>query len=558
MWKNRKPRFLILGSGAFLSRLGNRELPDSAEKRKSEDLRLPGDPITALWRTNSGFPFLTGILKYDMKTILLFPVLATVLSAGVASAQSSKTIPNFASANLVLGDTDFRGGGSGATSAKEFSSVLTGDVAIDPATRKVFVADGFRVLRFKNADALTSGSNAEAVFGQGNFTSTTVPSTINEFRFSALGINVDHKGRLWIADINNNRVLRFDNASTSGNFPAATRVYGQQNFTTDDAGHDGRGLAGPADVVVDSNDRLWVADADNNRVLRFDNISNKPNGASADAVLGQATLSTVGNGPDGLSQSALDTPYSLAISTTGTLFVSDRDNNRVLRFTNAASLGNGANATAVLGQAGFDTESTDVLASKLNKPSGISISTDDILWVADRYNHRVLRFNSASTKANGASADGVLGQPDFFSDKQNNNTQGAFSQNSQGFLFPEHLLVDSVKGGVWISDSQNKRVLRFGGVTAPPKDTTKPKVKVAKVPGTTTSAKVKIKGTATDNVGVKRVQYGIGNAAAKNASGTTKWSFEAKLKKGVNKITVYATDAAGNTSVKSTVTIKRK
>lgn len=493
-----------------------------------------------------------------MKTTLLFPVLGALLSVGVSTGQSSKSIPNFAAANLVLGDTDFRGGGSGSTSAREFSGILTGDVAIDPATRKVFVADGFRVLRFKNADALANGSDAEAVFGQGNFTSTTAPSTPNEFRFSALGITVDHKGRLWVADINNKRVLRFDNASTSGNFPAAVRVYGQQNFTTNATAFDGKGLAGPTDVVVDANDRLWVADTSNNRVLRFDNITNKASGSSADGVLGQATLSTVGSGPSGLSQSALDAPYSLAISTAGTLFVADRDNNRVLRFTNAAGLANGANATAVLGQAGFDTDSTDVIASKLNKPSGISIAADDTLWVADRYNQRVLRFNDASTKGNGASADGVLGQPDFFSDTQNNNNQGAFSQNSQGFLFPEHLLVDSAKGGVWVSDSQNRRVLRFGGVTAPPKDTTKPKVKVGKFPSTTTSGKVKIKGTASDNVGVKRVQYRIGNAALKNASGTRNWSFETKLKKGENRITIHATDAAGNTSVKTTIKIKRK
>lgn len=493
-----------------------------------------------------------------MKTALLFPVFSAVLLASTATGQSSRSIPNFAAANLVLGDTDFRGGGGGGTSAREFSGLLTGDVAIDPATRKVFVADGFRVLRFTNADALKNGSNAEAVFGQGNFTSSTAPSTPNEFRFSALGINVDHKGRLWIADINNRRVLRFDNASTAGNFPAAARVYGQQNFTTSNTGFDGKGMAGPTDVVVDTNDRLWVADANNNRVLRFDNITNKPSGSSADAVLGQASLNTGGNGPEGLSQSALDSPHSLAVSSTGTLFVADRDNNRVLRFTNAAGLSNGANASAVLGQAGFDTESTDVIASKMNRPCGISISTDDTLWVADQYNQRVLRFNGASTKGNGASADGVLGQPDFFSDRQNNNTQGAFSQNSQGFLFPEHLFVDSSKGGVWVSDSQNRRVLRFGGVVAPPKDTTKPKVKVAKFPATTKASKLKIKGTASDKGGLKVVQYRIGKGAPKNASGTTSWNFTAKLKKGVNTITIYATDKAGNGSVKTTIKIKRK
>jgi sugar lactone lactonase YvrE len=429
---------------------------------------------------------------------------------------------------------------------------------MDPTTRKVFVADGFRVLRFANADALANGKEAEVVFGQGNFTTATAPSTPNEFRFSALGITVDRNGRLWVADINNKRVLRFDNASNSGNFPAATRVYGQQNFTTNATGFDAKGMAGPTDVVVDLNDRLWVADASNNRVLRFDNISSKPSGASADAVLGQATLSTVGGGPEGLSQSTMDIPYSLAISATGTLFVADRDNNRILRFTNAAGLPNGANASAVLGQAQFNTETTDVIASKMNVPSGISISADDTLWVADRYNHRVLRFNGASTKGNGASADGVLGQPDFFSNQQNNNTQGAFSQNSQGFLFPEYLFVDDAKGGVWVSDSQNKRVLRFGGVSVPPKDTTKPNVTVAKFPKTTRLSNLKIKGSASDNRSVKRVQYRIGKGAPKTANGTTRWSFNAKLKKGENKITIYATDTTGNVSLSKIIKINRK
>jgi DNA-binding beta-propeller fold protein YncE len=91
-------------------------------------------------------------------------------------------------------------------------------------------------------------------------------------------------------------------------------------------------MAGPTDVVVDGNDRLWVADANNNRVLRFDNITTKPNGAAADGVLGQTTLNTGGGvGPSGLSQSKMDTPFALAVSSGGSLYVSDRDNHRVFR-----------------------------------------------------------------------------------------------------------------------------------------------------------------------------------------------------------------------------------
>ena len=43
----------------------------------------------------------------------------------------------------------------------------------------------------------------------------------------------------------------------------------------------------PMDVAVDSGGRLWVADANNNRLLRFENAALKTNGADADGVLGQ-------------------------------------------------------------------------------------------------------------------------------------------------------------------------------------------------------------------------------------------------------------------------------
>ncbi len=493
-----------------------------------------------------------------MKGTLLYAGLIAVWLVSPARGQSSRSIPNFSAANLVLGDTDFRGGGGGGTSASELVNGLTGDVAIDPTTRKVFVADGLRVLRFASAAALTNGADAEAVFGQGSFTSFTTSSAPNEFRFGVVGIFVDVNGRLWVADINNRRVLRFDNASAAGNFPAAARVYGQQNFTTNSVGFDAKGMAGPTDVVVDSNDRLWVADANNNRVLRFDGISSKPSGASADAVLGQPTLNPAGAGPDGLSQSAMDIPYSLAISAAGTLFVADRDNNRILRFNNAAGLPNGAGASAVLGQVQFNTESTDVIATKLNLPSGISIAADDTLWVADRYNQRVLRFDDASTKGNGAAADGVLGQPNFFTNQQNNNSQGAFSQNSQGLLFPEYLFVDDARGELWVSDSQNKRVLRFGAGAVAPGDTIRPEVAVAKYPKKTKSGKVTIKGSASDNVAVARVQYRLGKGAPVTASGTNLWSFKAKLKSGPNKISIEATDGAGNVSLMKTIKITRE
>ncbi len=485
-----------------------------------------------------------------MKPTSLFTVLLALSFGNAAIAESSKTIPNFAAANLVLGKQNFTGTNAGATSGSKFSSSVIGDVVVDQTTRKVFVADGFRVLRFANADALANGAAAEAVFGQGNFTDVTGTTITSDTRFSVIGIDVDTSGNLWVADVNNCRVLCFSNASSAGNFPAASRVFGQSSFTTRNPQFDATGMAYPLDVTVDAGGNLWVADAGNNRVLRFNGIANKSSGAAADGVLGQTTLATVGGGPEGLSQSKFDSPQSIAVSASGSLFVSDGDNNRVLRFDNAATLGNGVNASIVLGQGNFTSAVFDTSANRMDKPDGLSIAADDTLWVADRYNQRVLRFDNASTLSTSADANGVLGQPDFFSKGQNNNTQGEFSENSQGFLFPEHLFVDDVKGGVWVSDSQNSRVIRFGGA-----DQIKPAL-TANAPRTTKLAKLTIKGTASDAGGVAKLQYRLGKGALKNAKGTTKWEFKVSLNVGNNTITIIATDRAGNTTSK-TIKIKR-
>ena len=55
-----------------------------------------------------------------------------------------------------------------------------------------------------------------------------------------------------------------------------------------------------------------------------------------------------------------------------------------------------------------------------------------------------------------------------------------------------------------------------------------------------------------------KVEYRIGNGPLKLATGTTAWSFTANLKKGMNTITVTATDVDGIKSLTKVVKITRK
>ncbi len=359
---------------------------------------------------------------------------------------------------------------------------------------------------------------------------------------SPAGVFVDHLGRLWVADHDNARVLRFSNASGLASHAAADRVYGQADFTSSTFSVTASGMINPTSVWVDRADRLWVADEACCRVLRFDDVSNKPNGASADGVLGQTTFTS---GTQGSGDAGLDRPMSIVFSKNGALFVACNRGHRVLRFNQAATLANGAAASAVFGQADFSGSTSGISATTMSNPRGLAIAKDDTLWVCDTDNSRVLRFNKASTRASGASADGVVGQADFVS--------AAAGCDSQSLSYPDGGMLVDPEGDLWVTDRTNNRALRFPAVAS------KPVVIVTSEFSKTTKKKtITLKGTATDPNGVSRVRYQVGEGPVKTATGTGRWKITRHLSKGKNKIRIFAEDPWGDLSRNKVITITRK
>ena len=94
------------------------------------------------------------------------------------------------------------------------------------------------------------------------------------------------------------------------------------------------------------------------------------------------------------------------MTSTGALYVSDSQNHRVLRFDNAESASDGAAADGVLGQADFTSNEPnrrkDVAANSFRWPKDLHVDASGNLWVADWLNHRVVRYDNVSAKADGA------------------------------------------------------------------------------------------------------------------------------------------------------------
>jgi len=387
------------------------------------------------------------------KCYILF---AVVLLLAVTALQVNAQVPlatNMA-ATGVLGTTDFVTNTNYATTSNITFSEPAG-VAVDPTTGKLFVADrdNRRVVRWSSAGKMINGSAAEAVLGQPDF----VTRTRNTGGISAATTNdpcavfVDSKGRLWVADMTNNRVLRFDNASTLANSAPANGVLGQPDFVTNSTGVTASKMNTPTSVYVDANGTLWVADRANNRVLRFNNAASKANGAAADGVLGQADFVTA---TSGLTASKMNAPWGVCADAAGRLWVADRVNNRVLRFDNAASKANGAAADGVIGEPDFTTSVFNKNRAGLGEPRGVAVDGLGRLFVVDEGNTRVMVYSNTASLTNGPNADYVIGQENFNSDVSSPISATTIN-------YPISIFIDNANNHIWLPDVYNHRVLRY-------------------------------------------------------------------------------------------------
>jgi sugar lactone lactonase YvrE len=392
---------------------------------------------------------LPGFGRLRALAVGLLALPAALLSSSEARAFSPT---NGQAAASVIGQPNLTAGGTG-TGLNQLNS--PSDVAVDPTTGKIFVADqnNHRVLRYASAALLTSGATAEAVFG-----SLSAGCSASQF-WQPYAVYVDGVGRLWVADMRNNRVLRFDSASTAASGASASGVLGQPSFVTCTSGAPtASSLSFPQGITGNSAGVVWVSDTYNSRILRFDNAAALPNGSNANAVIGQPNF--VSNAT-GSSQTSLYYPQHLHVDVADHLWVPDTQNSRVLRFDGASSLGNGPLATMVLGQIDFVSSVGSVSATGMLRPTGVTTDASGRLLVSDYGNARVLSFNGAATLANGAPATAVLGQTDFVT-----ATAGL---SATQLNFPMAVLAVPSPDVLLVVDYGNSRVLRFGATaTAAP------------------------------------------------------------------------------------------
>ncbi len=155
-------------------------------------------------------------------------------------------------------------------------------LAVD-SSGNLFVADTLngRVLRFANPFANPGFlPNANLVLGQRNFTSKILDASQNTMA-APYGLAFATANGLLVSDTNLNRVLFFNGSPDSlTNGQAAQTVFGQPDFTssaaTGNSAADNR-FSGPRGIATDVDDRLYVSDFGNGRVVIFERAPSQQN-----------------------------------------------------------------------------------------------------------------------------------------------------------------------------------------------------------------------------------------------------------------------------------------
>ncbi len=237
-----------------------------------------------------------------------------------------------------------------------------------------------KVLRY---DASTKEVHAICGTGARSFNGDGMEGTVTELDLPvATAFAPD--GRMYIADQANQRIRVLDEEGM-----VSTAV------GTGEPGYSGDGgpaleaelhlpvsqSAPPAGrIATDSRGVLYIADTLNHVIRKVD----------TDGIITTiAGTGSVGTGGEGEATSiALDTPSDVAIDQDGNVYVADTLNSCIRKIDTEGQM---TTVVGVCGELGYEGDGGPPNEALLNRPYGIEVGPDGILYIADTHNH-VLRY----------------------------------------------------------------------------------------------------------------------------------------------------------------------
>ena len=315
---------------------------------------------------------------------------------------------------------------------------------------------------------------ADLLIGQSSFNSSVAGVAANQFNSPTAVHFSASENSILVSDNKNYRVMVYQGSQLplTASPTAADIVIGQLDDVSNVAPNCNDNSFEPQSAII-ADGKLWVVDGPRNRVLVFNTLPTATGTPSADFVLGQLNLTSCSPAS---GESRLNAPSAIW-SDGSTLIVVDTGNNRVLVWNDMPTT-SAEPADVVIGQINFTFHGINQVDDTGNKTipsaatlrledgplkfSGLDVSSDGQLCIADTGNNRVLLWDEIPTSL-GEEADTVLGQDDFdryvnWDDNQDGANDGVASART--FSYPTGCLFDDDDNLV-IADYGTSRYLVF-------------------------------------------------------------------------------------------------
>jgi sugar lactone lactonase YvrE len=294
-------------------------------------------------------------------------------------------------------------------------------VAVDSAGN-LCVADTYNC----SIRTITSGGEVSTLAGQAmTWGSADGPGTAARF-YHPSGVVMDSAGTIYVADTYNS-TLR---ALTPGGVVSTLAGRAGQTDGVDGPGSNAH-FYHPYDVAVDSAGNAYVADTDNHTLRKI-----TPGGVVS-TLAGRAGSQGSADGPG--SEARFYHPASVAVDSTGTVYVADYGNNTLRKVTPGGEVSTLAGRAGVSGSA--DGPGVD---ARFYGPSGLAVDGIGNLYVADAGNHTIRKVTPAGEVSTLAGLARSYGSAD-----------GAGS--NARFYYPSGVAVDSA-GTVYVADYYNHTI----------------------------------------------------------------------------------------------------
>jgi hypothetical protein len=324
------------------------------------------------------------------------------------------------------------GDGGAATSARLYYP--TG-VAVDSAGN-IYIADRDDE-RIRKVTASTGIITTVAGNGTVGYSGDGGAATSAEINLP-WSVAVDSTGNIYFADYGNSRIRK---VTVSTGIITTVAGNGTAGYSGDGGAATSAKINYPEGVTVDSSGNIYIADYNNNRVRKVTVSTGK-----ISTVAGNGTQGFSGDG--GAATSAeMYAPGSVALDSSGNIYIGDRGNNRIRKVTVATGV---ISTVAGNGTAGSSGDGGPATSAELDD-SDAAVDTDGNIYTADILTNRVREVTAATGIITTVAGDGTAGY----------SGDGGPATSAE-INWPLNVAVDT-GGNIYIADFNNNRIRAVGG-----------------------------------------------------------------------------------------------